>query len=345
MGWAHGVGIKALADAGLVEASITAVCDLDGDRAASLAAATGAATAERAAEVAERCDAVWVCTPTAFHGDAVEEAAARERAGVCVKPLATGLAGAEEMGAVLARAGVAGQVGLVLRYSPACRALHDLVASGRLGPVMTVVLRDDQYFPVKGLYGSTWRADVALAGGGCLIEHSIHDVDILRLWLGEVSEVSAVTGNFAGHAGVEDLATASMRFTSGATAELVSVWHDVLSRGSNRRVELFCRDGVAWLDDEFRGPVHVQTSDGVEVVACRYPSWVDGLSLGSGDGLGIAAYVEEDRAFLDAVAAGRPPSPGFEEAVAAHRIVDAMYRSAQAGAVPVTLHPARPGQP
>ena len=51
---------------------------------------------------------------------------------------------------------------------------------------MAAVFRDDQYFPIQGTYASRWRADVAQAGGGCLIEHSIHDVDILRFCFGEV---------------------------------------------------------------------------------------------------------------------------------------------------------------
>ena len=47
---------------------------------------------------------------------------------------------------------------------------------------MTVDFRDDQYIPVQGMYASTWRGDPARAGRGALLEHSIHDVDVLE-WL------------------------------------------------------------------------------------------------------------------------------------------------------------------
>jgi predicted dehydrogenase len=47
---------------------------------------------------------------------------------------------------------------------------------------MNVVFRDDQYLPTQGVYASTWRADAALAGSGVLLEHSIHDLDLLE-WL------------------------------------------------------------------------------------------------------------------------------------------------------------------
>jgi UDP-N-acetyl-2-amino-2-deoxyglucuronate dehydrogenase len=339
MGWAHAIAVKALADAGLADASVTAVVDVDPGRADALAAATGATVVPAVSDAVERSEALWVCTPTAFHAAAVVEAVGAGRAVFCEKPLATDRRAAASLGAAVAAAGTPAQVGLVLRFSPACLVVRDLVASGRLGPVMAVVLRDDQYFPVQGLYGSSWRGDVGLAGGGCLLEHSIHDVDILRFWLGEVAEVAATTRHVSGRPGVEDVATARMRFASGATAELVSVWHEVLSRGSNRRVEIFGRDAVAWLDDEFAGPVHVQTTDGTDVVSCAPPAWTAELALGTGGGLGITAYVEEDRAFLDALAAGRAPAPSFEDALVAHDVVDAMYRSAASGGRPVPLGP------
>ena len=69
-------------------------------------------------------------------------------------------------------------------------------------------------------------------------------------------------------------------------------------------------------------------------VPARRPGWVRDLALGDDDiGLAISAYVEADRAFLDAVAAGPSPEPSFAEAVVAHRLVDAAYRSSAAGRV------------
>ncbi len=336
--WAHAIGLQAMIRAGVLDAAVVAVHDLDAERAEGFAAVNGAEVEASVAAVLERCDAVWVCTPTAAHGAAVEAAAARRCAVFCEKPLAPDLAGAQALAAVVDSAGVPSQVGLVLRSAPVFRALRDLLVSQELGAPMTAIFRDDQYFPVRGVYASTWRGDVAVAGGGCLIEHSIHDLDILRFCLGEVTEVAGRTANFSGHEGVEDLATVSLQFASGASAELVSVWHDILSRGSTRRVEVFCREGMAWLDNDFLGPLHVQTTDGTEVRPCPPPGWVRDLALGDDDiGLAISAYVEADRAFVDAVTAGRVPEPSFAEAVVAHRLVDGAYRSSAAGGIPVAL--------
>ncbi len=150
--------------------------------------------------------------------------------------------------------------------------------------------------------------------------------------------MAARTANHAGHEGVEDVATVSLSFVSGAEAHLTSVWHDIMTRGSTRRVEVFCREGMVWLEDEFRGPLHLQTSEGTEVRPCPSPEWVDGLPLTDDEvGLAVRAYVEADRGFVDAVTGGWAPDPGLDVALAAHRLVDAAYRSAAGGGVPLDV--------
>ncbi len=308
--WAHGLSVKALIDGGVVEAEIVAVHDQRERRARGFADALGGDVVPDAADVARRCDAVWVCTPTSAHRGAVDEALAAGRAVFCEKPLDVDLARATGLVEAVGTAGVASQSGLVLRSAPVFRELRDLVQGGSLGAPMAAVFRDDQYFPIQGRYASQWRADASQAGGGCLIEHSIHDLDILRFCFGDVDSVVARTANHAGHEGIEDLAAVTLSFASGFEAQLTSIWHDILSRGSTRRLEVFCREGMVWLDDEFRGPLHIQVSDGTEVRPCPSPPWVDALPLADDEvGLAVRAYVEADRAFIDAVTAGRPTRP------------------------------------
>jgi len=336
--WAHALGIQAMIDAGQIDATVMAVYDADEQRAGGFAAANGATATDDAREVCQHCDAVWICTPTAGHPAALEMALAEGCAVFCEKPLARDLAEAEAMLAAAQASGLPAQVGLVLRSTPVFRSLRELVTSGQLGPPMAAFFRDDQYFPVQGVYGSTWRADVQIAGGGCLIEHSIHDLDILRFCLGEVDEVAGQIAGFSGHPGVEDVANASLRFTSGASAQLLSVWHRILTRGSTRRLELFCQDGMVWLDNDFLGPLHVQTSQGLETRPCPPPEWISALPLAHDDiGLVIRMYAEADRAFVEAASGHHEAQPSFGEAVVAHRLVDGVYRSAAAGGAPVAV--------
>jgi predicted dehydrogenase len=230
----------------------------------------------------------------------------------------------------------------VLRFAPVFANAAELVGSGRFGRHLTTILRDDQYFPIQGMYGSTWRKDPAAAGGGTLIEHSIHDVDVLRWILGDPSSVSGTTACAFGHEGIEDLASLTLRYSNGATAQLVSVWHQVMSRGSSRRLEIFCEDAYLWTEDDYLGPLHLETSDGVEVLEAAAPEWAAALHVPQVYEKTVAHYASQSKQFLDDVAARGSEArgfPGAAEALAAHRIVDAAYRSAASSSIPVPLPP------
>ena len=307
------------------------VHDPDRARAEAFAAASGHTVCATEDEVLDTCDAVYVCTWTSEHPRLVAAAAERGLAVFCEKPLATTLADAEAMAAVVAGHGVVNQVGLVLRRSPAYRWARQLIEDPAAGPVMSVVFRDDQFIPIQGHYASTWRADRQRAGAGTLLEHSIHDVDMLRFLVGEVTRVSAATANFHGHDGIEDVATATLTFAGGATGTLSSIWHDNLARPSLRRVEIFCaRRHIVMDGSDWFGPVTWTDHDG-------------GSGSLAGDDLERAALelldgtTNPDGEFVRAVAAGTPAWPDLATAVAAHRIVDAMYRSADADGAAVRL--------
>jgi predicted dehydrogenase len=233
------------------------------------------------------------------------------------------------------------QVGLVLRHAPVFAAAVAAVTSGDHGRPLAVLLRDDQYFPVQGQYGSDWRADVSRAGGGTLLEHSIHDVDVLRWILGEPTHVSARIAERFGHRGIDDVADVTLAFADGTVATLLSVWHQILRRPSTRRLEVFCERALLWTDDDHVGPLHVERTDDVTEVECAPPSWSDAIDLPSEIALPLLQYAAPAKAFLDAVRDGRRPFPDAATALAAHRIVDAAYGSARAGGAPVAL-PAPP---
>jgi predicted dehydrogenase len=298
------------------------VCDEDADKAATIAKAHDAEICNLDA-LLDGVDVVYICTPTAQHLDLVRAAASRGLAIFCEKPLAPNLADATEVASVLAT--VPHQVGLVLRAAPVFEELQRRIASGTFGRPMAVSLRDDQFFPNQGHYASTWRSEVATAGGGTLIEHSIHDIDVLRWLLGDPSGVACRTSSFFGHEGIEDLANATFVYEDGKTANLLSIWHQVLTRPSTRRLEVFCEQGHVWTEDDNTGPLHVQTSAGTESIHCPLPAWTDEIPVPAERRAALGLYAEASRRFLAALSTG---SPDASDALAAHRIVDACYRSA-----------------
>jgi myo-inositol 2-dehydrogenase/D-chiro-inositol 1-dehydrogenase len=338
IGGVHAYAIDQLVRHGLVDAALAATFDSDAARSVRMAERYGAEPCPSLDTLVHAVDVVWICTWTAAHLEAVECAADAGRAVFCEKPLAPDLATCDRVARALDR--VPHQVGLVLRYAPVFATAAEFVASGRFGAPLATTLRDDQYFPIQGFYRSTWRKDVSAAGGGTLIEHSIHDVDVLRWILGDPASITARAASRFGHAGIDDTVSATMAYPDGSVAQLTSVWHQVLSRESSRRLEIFCEDAWMWTDDDYLGPLHVQTSTGEDVVEAHRPGWSDAFEVPEQYRNGLAAYAMPTRTFLDALAthgAAAGGHPGAAEALAAHRIVDAAYRSAAAGGAPISL--------
>jgi predicted dehydrogenase len=339
----HSKAIRGVIRAGLVDAEYIGVCDVDPDRAGEFGRMAGLplVTSDPYALIDDvRINTIYICTPTAEHENLVLRAAAAGKAVFCEKPLMTSLEGAQRMASAVARAGVPNQVGLVLRHAPIFVALKQLMEDPSYGRLMTVVFRDDQFFPITGHYNSSWRKDAVTTGGGTLIEHSIHDLDILTYLCGPVERLTATTRNFAGYPSVEDLALVTLAFEDGATAALTSVWHNVMSRHSTRLLEVFMERAYFCIDQDFLGPIRCETGSGTWVVAQDEVQrrYLDAAGLSDPtEQMALNRWSFEDLLFLRAVARGVAPYPGFDIALEAHRLVDAVYRSAAEGSRSIAL--------
>jgi len=300
------------------------VYDPDPDRAASFAAGWGATACGSEAEVLDAADAVYVCSWTSEHARLVGEVVARGLPVFCEKPLAFDADGAAAMADIVDAAGVPNQVGLVLRHSPAFGLLKHLVADPAAGRVMSVTFRDDQYIPVQGMYASVWRGDRTKAGAGTLIEHAVHDVDILEHCIGPVTSVSARSANFHGLDGIEDAVATVVGLADGGVGVHTTIWHDVMERPSLRRVEVFCERRYISLENDWEGPLHWTTSG-------EAPVTVEGEALlGACRAAGVR-LASPDADFVRAVGGAAPLGPTIRDAVRPHLLVDAIYRSAAEG--------------
>jgi GNAT superfamily N-acetyltransferase len=122
--------------------------------------------------------------------------------------------------------------------------------------------------------------------------------------------------------------SSTIRFDSGATGTLTSVWHDNLARPSLRRVEVFCeRRHIVIKGDDWTGPISWTDTDGTTGALAGDELVAEAEQIGS-------RSLNPDREFILAAQAGQPAYPDFSVAVAAHRTVDAMYRSAAADSMP-----------
>ena len=311
-----------------VEHQRAGVHDLDRDRAEAFVAAAGGFVAGSEDEVLASCDAVFICTWTSDHEDRVRRAV---DAGVAVfveKPLSTDLAGARRVTELLA--GTTHQVGLVLRRSPAYGLVESILDdTSRTGRVMSALFRDDQVLPTGGRYTSAWRAEADKAGSGVLLEHSIHDVDLLDRLLGPVTSVNGHQRSFHEIDGIEDLVVATFELGGGGVATLTTVWHDLPERNSLRYLEIHCERAFISVEEDWFGPVRL-TVDG------STQEWAGDALLAECERRGIPTVLPEGE-FIRSVAEGGAASPDATVALRAHELVDAVYRSAAAGGAPIRL--------
>ena len=304
--------------------TFVAVFDPESERAKRFASLNGSVVCDSAIDVIERSEAVYVCTWTSDHEANVRLIAEAGKAVFCEKPLGTDLAMAERMVDVVRAADVVNQVGLVLRNSPVFHLLRHLVHSQDAGRPMSVIFRDDQFLPVRGSYASTWRADVDKAGAGVLIEHSIHDIDLLEWIYGPIASVSAESSHVHGIEGIEDVVSVNLSFESGVIGSLTSVWHELSDRASNRQVEVFNETLWAQLRGEWYGDVTWTIGeDSGELSGQELVDYSASVSPGSGE--------NPDANFIRSVRAGTTASPSMKSALRAHVVVDACYRSAATG--------------
>lgn len=261
-------------------------------------------------------DAVIICSENAKHRELTELAAAAGAHVLCEKPLATRAADGEAMIGACAAAGVNLMVAYPVRFSRPFRALQ--AAYPTLGRVVAVVGTNNGRMPVSE---RAWFADGELAGGGAVMDHTVHIADLLDCLFdgAEAESVHAVTNRMlrAAETDVETGGLLSIAYPGGVIATIDCSWSkpEHYPTWGGLTLRLVGADGIADLD-AFGQAVHGFRE------STRSPLWI-----GYGTG-GDAAMLDE---FLAAIREGRRPQPDGEAGLRSLRIVERAYESARTG--------------
>lgn len=159
-------------------------------------------------------DAVYISSTNEKHHAQAMAAIAAGKHVLCEKPLAMTVREAGEMVATAKSKGVVFATNHHLRCSGSHRTVKGLIASGRIGRVLSLRLFHAVHLP-SHLRG--WRIDSAAAGGGVIADITVHDADVARFLLGEdpVSVVAHMASSGMGQ-GVEDSVMSVWAMPSGA---------------------------------------------------------------------------------------------------------------------------------
>jgi 1,5-anhydro-D-fructose reductase (1,5-anhydro-D-mannitol-forming) len=206
------------------ESRVVAVMSSSADRARQYAAENGIpnAHATLAGILADPgVDVVYISTTNELHKAQAIAAAAAGKHVLCDKPLALTVEDAQEMVAACQRAGVVMGTNHHLRSAATHRTMRRLIKEGAIGKPLAARVFHAVYLPPR-LQG--WRLDRPEAGGGVILDITVHDADALRFVLDDdVEDVIARSAQQGlAKAGLEDAVMGVMTFKSGVIAQ----WHD-----------------------------------------------------------------------------------------------------------------------
>ena len=164
-------------------------------------------------------DAVYVSTTNELHHEQALAAAAAGKHVLCEKPLALNLHDAVAMVRACRRHGVVMGTNHHLRNAATHRKIRKLIAQGAIGRPLFARVFHAVHLP-QHLQG--WRIAKPEAGGGVILDITVHDADTLRFALGaEPVEATGMTQSTAmAQAGLEDGVMAVLRFDNGVLAQL-----------------------------------------------------------------------------------------------------------------------------
>lgn len=331
------------------------LCDVDPERAAGLLPDDPAVRrTDRLDDVLddEAVQLVHICTPHVRHASQLVSVVAAGRHAILEKPL--GVTPHEVAGivAVGERARAAGRMASCIlqhRYNPLARAVHARLHEGGFGRLRTGRL----WFRcarTPGYYASgAWRGTWAGEGGGVCINQAVHAIDLLAWFLGgdpvEVRATHLANARLQGAIEVEDEARATVRFASGAVAELDCA-NDQTTRW-DMRIEVAGEHGaIAYTPNGGGRLLRLDHPDPALVDELRRIE----LAVGAG-GTGLPAlpgkveygdwHAAQIADGLSAILEGRDPLVTLADGAAANAVVLGIYHSWATGAparLPITRY-------
>jgi len=311
-------------------AVLAAVFDVDTEANRAVAAEFGGTAATSVADLLQTdVDAVYIATPAHLHYQQMLASAHAGKHILCEKPLGMTVAEAEQMAEAARAAGVQFGTGFMMRFHSRHQAARKLINQGRLGKLVYGRAQLSCWYPpIPG----AWRQDLALGGGGSLIDMGGHCVDLLEMFFGPVGRVSCFTRNLVqGYPG-EDSAVALLEFLSGALGT-VDTFFCITDRGSRNALELHGSLGSILAE----GTIGQGSSGKMTAILAQHDSGYDAGQAREGPGgidispEPVNMYRAEIEAFSQAVLEGRPPEVDATAGLRSQRVLTACYESARTG--------------
>jgi predicted dehydrogenase len=261
-------------------------------------------------------EAVYIPLPNHLHAEWTTRAAERGKHVLCEKPITLTVEEAEALIAVRDRTGVHIQEAFMVRTHPQWLAARDLVRSGRIGDLRSVV----SAFSYFNEDPANVR-NVPAYGGGALMDIGCYPITVSRFLFGEEPRRALGLVDRDPRFGTDRLTSAVLDFPSGQ-----SVFTCSTQLVPYQRVQVLGTRGRIELEIPFNAPPdrpsRILVDDGSDLLGAG----VAALSFDACDQYRIQAD-----AFSRSIREGTPQAVPLEDALANMRTIHAVFRSAESG--------------
>ncbi|HEV8428563.1 MAG TPA: Gfo/Idh/MocA family oxidoreductase [Pyrinomonadaceae bacterium] len=266
-------------------------------------------------ELLESSDAVFITTPNTQHVSLAIAAIETGKHVFCEKPLATNIDDAQKVFKKASNASNVFQVGHNRRFAPVYATLKQMLSETHTPHSAHVKMNRGE------LLKPEWTGNPEVTGG-FLYETPIHMFDMMRFLFGEVASLHAI-GSTHEYKELDDFSVL-LKFASGMHATLATA-ADASWLFPFERVEVFCHHATIvtremeslTCSSNLEGHFTEQTMQQLP----REEKW---------------GYVQEDRAFIDAIVNGSEPLVTAFDGLMSVELVHAVYESVKTGA-PVNI--------
>ncbi len=190
-------------------------------------------------------DLAIIALPHDLHAVVTVEALEAGNHVLCEKPMAITADECETMNAAAVRAGKKFMVGMTWHFNPATVALHEIIASGKIGRLVFGEDAIAKNWPISKR--PDWFKSRA-RGGGMWLTNGVHQIDRLSWLMGDrITTVDAKSGAFHHVQDADDMTMAAVRFGDGAFGSITCFR---FARGGDRNsITIWGSDGAARFDD------------------------------------------------------------------------------------------------
>ncbi|MDR2525227.1 MAG: Gfo/Idh/MocA family oxidoreductase [Oscillospiraceae bacterium] len=297
------------------ETEVTAVWDEDPARGQAWAAERGIAFEPDYDTFIARADidAVVCCAPTTMHGELLAKAADAGKHIFTEKLLTPGAAEGQALCDTIRKAGVTFTISLPCKCNPEELYIKSLVDSGMLGHISGARFRrshsgvSDRWLPER------WF-DLALSGGGSLMDLGAHPVYMLAALFGAPLRLTALLNNSM-RTSSDETATVLAEFPGGVIGTMETGF---LTNGVPDELEVFGSEGSAFMRGGYVAQELRADGRGYRVIASEEMP---------------AARQSPLRQFVEACIAGTaaPEGLGLADALIMTRMIEASYQANASG--------------